>query len=132
MEYKVILNDKKYFVSVNEGIVKCKTMEFSSDTAKGEADKSITYSYVNELPDFEFAEDEKSDKICSPMQGKIIEINVQKGKKVKSGDILAILESMKMGISILAPEDGIVQKVNVEIDEFVTNGQELFEIKNKH
>ena len=47
----------------------------------------------------------------SPMPGTILDVKVQVGAQVKAGDILCILEAMKMENEILAPQDGTVKSV---------------------
>ena len=51
--------------------------------------------------------------IKAPMPGNIIKVNVKAGDSVKKGDILCILEAMKMENEICSPSDGVVAGVNV-------------------
>ncbi len=51
--------------------------------------------------------------IKAPMQGSIIKVNVSAGQSVKKGDVICILEAMKMENEIFAPQDGVVASVNV-------------------
>lgn len=51
--------------------------------------------------------------IKAPMPGTILKVNVTVGQAVKRGDIVAILEAMKMENEIFAPQDGTVASVNV-------------------
>ena len=51
--------------------------------------------------------------ITAPMPGTILKVNVQSGASVKKGDILMVLEAMKMENEICAPADGTVASVNV-------------------
>ena len=53
------------------------------------------------------------EKIVAPMPGTIVGINVTQGQNVKSGDVLLILEAMKMENEIVAPRDGKVVQVIV-------------------
>jgi biotin carboxyl carrier protein len=57
-----------------------------------------------------------------PITGKIIEVNFKVGDGIKEGDILCLLESMKMENPILAPIDGTVTKVGVAADQTVKPG----------
>ena len=61
----------------------------------------------------------------APMAGKIIQILVEPGDTVKAGDILLILEAMKMEQQILAPQDGVVDRVLCQENEQVRAGAEL-------
>ena len=51
--------------------------------------------------------------ITAPMPGTILKVNVQNGASVKKGDVLMILEAMKMENEIMAPADGTVASVSV-------------------
>ena len=51
--------------------------------------------------------------VKAPMPGNIIKVNVKAGDAVKKGDVLCILEAMKMENEICAPADGVVAGVNV-------------------
>ena len=55
-----------------------------------------------------------------PITGRIISINVKVGDEVKEGDILCLLESMKMENPILAPVDGTIAQIGITVDQVVT------------
>ena len=57
--------------------------------------------------------------VKSPMPGTIVDVKVQSGQKVKSGDVLLILEAMKMENEIMAPHDAVVGSI------LVTKGQSV-------
>ena len=58
-----------------------------------------------------------------PLTGRIISVNVKPGDAVKEGDVLCLLESMKMENPILAPADGTVTKVDIKVDQVVKPGE---------
>ena len=58
-----------------------------------------------------------------PLTGKIISVNVTPGNEVKEGDILCLLESMKMENPILAPVDGTITQVKIEVEQIVKPGE---------
>ena len=60
--------------------------------------------------------------LIAPMPGKVIELKVKVGSKVKKGDSLVILEAMKMEHQVSAPEDGKVKEVFVKKGEQLENG----------
>ena len=64
-------------------------------------------------------------KVVSPMPGTILDVKVSVGASVKKGDILMILEAMKMENEIVAPEDGTVAQVNVQKGASVNSGDVL-------
>ena len=57
-----------------------------------------------------------------PITGKIIGVNVSQGSVVKEGDILCLLESMKMENPILAPVGGMVIEINLSSEQVVEAG----------
>ena len=57
-----------------------------------------------------------------PIAGKIVSVNVKEGDGVKEGDVLCVLESMKMENPILAPVNGTVTQVGVTVDQVVKTG----------
>ena len=60
--------------------------------------------------------------VSAPMPGKVLSINVKAGDAVKSGDVLLILEAMKMQNEIMAPADGTVSDVRVSAGQTVATG----------
>ena len=59
------------------------------------------------------------------MPGTILDVKVKAGASVKAGDVLVILEAMKMENEILAPQDGTVASVNVNKGDTVNSGDVL-------
>ncbi len=53
------------------------------------------------------------EKVVSPMPGTILSVNVSEGSQVKAGDVLFILEAMKMENEIVSPKDGSVSQILV-------------------
>ena len=64
-------------------------------------------------------------EITAPMPGTILKVNVKNGDTVKSGDVLMILEAMKMENEIMAPSDGVISSVNVTSGASVEGGTVL-------
>ena len=62
------------------------------------------------------------EKISAPMPGTILAVNVSNGQSVKSGDVLFILEAMKMENEILASCDGTVSSLSVTKGQSVETG----------
>ena len=63
--------------------------------------------------------------INAPMPGTILSVNVKPGQAVKKGDVLVMLEAMKMDNEIMAPTDGTVGAVNVTKGQSVQSGDVL-------
>ena len=68
---------------------------------------------------------EGSETVTAPISGVIQEVNVKPGQTVKKGDVLFVLEAMKMKNNITALHDGKVASVNVNKGDSVTHGQVL-------
>ena len=66
-----------------------------------------------------------SVKVESPMPGKILAVKKSVGDTVKSGDVILILEAMKMDNEIVAPQDGTVASINVSVGDSVESGATL-------
>lgn len=67
--------------------------------------------------------------VTAPMPGKIIKVVAEAGKAVKKGDVIMILEAMKMQNEITAPVDGTVKSINAAADQSVKGGDILAVIK---
>ena len=63
-----------------------------------------------------------------PMPGTIISVNVSVGQQVKLGDVVVVLEAMKMENEIKAPKDGTITSVNVNKGDAVESGTLLVTI----
>jgi biotin carboxyl carrier protein len=70
-------------------------------------------------------------EVRSPMVGQILSIKVAKGKSVKTGDQVLVLEAMKMENIIYAPIDGVVETVAVQVQQTVVRGDLLVTIRPK-
>lgn len=66
-----------------------------------------------------------SVKVNAPMQGKILSVKGAAGQAVKKGDVILILEAMKMENEIVAPQDGTVASINVNKGDTVEAGQTI-------
>jgi len=62
------------------------------------------------------------EKVCAPMPGTILDVKVQNGASVKKGDVLFILEAMKMENEIMAPCSGTVSSVSISKGSAVESG----------
>lgn len=64
-------------------------------------------------------------KVNAPMPGKILKVNAAAGAAVKKGDVLVVLEAMKMENEICAPQDGTVATVECAAGDSVESGKVL-------
>ncbi|MCR2045657.1 biotin/lipoyl-containing protein [Anaerosalibacter massiliensis] len=70
-----------------------------------------------------------AESIEAPMPGTILSINVNEGDEVKAGEVLLILEAMKMENEILSPRDGKVAAMHTEKGASVSTGDKLVSIE---
>mgnify|MGYP001020977182 CR=1 FL=1 len=67
-------------------------------------------------------------KVVAPMSGKILGIKVSPNQAVKKGEVVAVLEAMKMENDIVATEDGTIASINVNVGDSVETNQTLITI----
>lgn len=113
--YKVNVNGTDYVISI----------ELMSDEEAAKAKSAAPAS----APAAPAAAPGEGAEVAAPMQGTILSVNVSNGASVKQGDVLFILEAMKMENEIMAPCDGTVTSVCVSNGESVSNGTVLCTIK---
>lgn len=73
----------------------------------------------------ELAEAAGGDTVAATMPGSMIALEVETGQKVETGQILVVIESMKMETTFTAPRDGIVQAIHVGVGESFDKGAAL-------
>jgi 3-methylcrotonyl-CoA carboxylase alpha subunit len=69
------------------------------------------------------------ESLTAPMPATVIQINVSPGAEVKRGDILLLLEAMKMELPLRAPADGRVTAIQCEAGQLVQPGATLIELE---
>lgn len=99
--YKINVNGKSYEVEV----------------------ESISEQKSIHQPQVEVQKNEATTNILAPMQGKITTLNVKVGNIVKKGDVLMILEAMKLENDILCPVDGYVRQLLIKENQKVDINQ---------
>jgi len=71
----------------------------------------------------------KASNIKAPMPGMILRVLVNTGERIKKGDVVLILEAMKMENSIKAPHDGIIKEIKIQKGQIVEKNQELIALE---
>ena len=70
-----------------------------------------------------------SNEVSAPMPGTILQIKVTEGQSVKAGDVLCILEAMKMENEIVSPRDGVIASVHVRKGDTVDSGTPMVSLQ---
>lgn len=115
MKYVVTLNGKNYEVEVNE----CEAVVTNvSDAVAAPAPAPVAAPAAPAAPAAAPAPtaapvSADGTKVLAPMPGAILNVNVSVGASVKAGDVLMVLEAMKMENDIVAPCDGVVKQIPV-------------------
>jgi biotin carboxyl carrier protein len=65
--------------------------------------------------------------LAAPMPATVVAINVTPGQAVKAGDVLVVLEAMKMELAVTAPHDGRIRSIVCHVGELVQPGVPLVE-----
>ncbi len=69
------------------------------------------------------------DFITSPLPGKIISVNVKPGQKIKKGDLLLVIEAMKMENEVFASHETAVKEIYVKAGDLVETNQKLIKME---
>jgi len=124
MKYKVTLNGKIYEVEVENGeAMLLDEYEAKAPTVAAAPTPSapVAAAPAAAAPTATAA----GEQVLAPMPGNILRVEVTQGQAVKAGDILIILEAMKMENEIMAPRDGVVAQVIATKGSVVNTGDAL-------
>jgi len=112
MKYVVTLNGKNYEVEVNETEAVLVSVSDAATVAAPVAAPAAPVA-APATPAAAPAVSAEGTTIPSPMPGTILSVSVSVGQTIKSGDVLMVLEAMKMENDIVAPCDGTVKQLFV-------------------
>lgn len=120
--YTITVNGKVYEVTVEEG--------FTGQRENSGISSASTAAPKSAAPVKEPAAAPKAAaagavKITAPMPGKILDVKISVGQAIKKGDVVMILEAMKMENEIVAPQDGTVASVQAAAGSAVEAGDTL-------
>lgn len=122
MKYEVVLNHKKYEIEVDECSVALKSVSnVAPAPVAAPAPAAVPAAPAAPAP----VASAEGTSVVSPMPGSILAVNVSQGQSVRAGEVLLVLEAMKMENDIVAPSDGIVKQVLVAKGTTVETDQVL-------
>jgi biotin carboxyl carrier protein len=114
--YKIKVNEKVYLVEVEE-----------VGNAEGrEPQKGADKGTVNET-----APAANEERIESPMQGTIFAIKVSAGEPVRKGQVVAVLDAMKMENDLVSPVDGTISNIYLKVGDIVDSGALIMTVRTK-
>lgn len=132
-QYKITVNGKLYDVSVEEvgeilgGVQASKTISTFVNTDNANTNNNNEKQISDKLQD-SIPIDENAISIKAPMPGTILSFNVSVGDTVSEGQVLAILEAMKMENELVSPASGKVKSIHVEKGSSVVENQIILQI----
>lgn len=126
-QYKITVNGKTYDVSVEEirPVDSHKTVSTIVNTPVNTAKPAAASKPAAPAVPI----DENAISVKATMPGTILSFSVAVGDKVQEGQVVAILEAMKMENEITAPASGEVKSIHVEKGSSVVEGQVILQIK---
>lgn len=108
-KYKVTINGKVYEVEVEK-------MEGTTTPSAAPAPTPASSAATG-------------DTLKAPIQGTVLKINVKPGQSVSAGEVVCVIEAMKLENDIVSDRDGVIGEVFVREKDTVDNGQELISFR---
>ena len=109
--YTITVNGKAYAVTVEEGAVSGIAAAPAAPAAPAPAAAPAGAA--------------GSVSVSAPMPGKVVAVKAAVGQAVKKGDVILVLEAMKMENDIVAPQDGTIASINASTGDSVESGAVL-------
>ncbi|QZT38326.1 biotin/lipoyl-binding protein [Halosquirtibacter xylanolyticus] len=140
-KFKFTINGSKYNVSIKDLEGNIANIEVNGTPYEVEIDQEVKVqktprlvrkSVVNTINDSAILKKNTTVsgyKVEAPLPGNIFKLKVKEGDNVKKGDVLIILEAMKMENNILSEKDGVVSKIHVNEGDAVLQNDVILEIQ---
>lgn len=124
---------KKYEIEINNEVYRVTVKELPADTdmttpAQATPEQATPAAKPTPVTQPAQATSASGTEVKAPMSGTIYKVVVSPGQAVSKGDVLIILEAMKMENEIVAPRDGVVGEIHVSPNESVQSDQLLLTI----
>jgi pyruvate carboxylase subunit B len=122
------LGDDKFFAQISAG---------DDENAKVSINGGEFQMFRNDLLDTELSAGSGDDSldagnvIASPIPGKVFKINIKEGKEIKKGDVVVVIDAMKMENNITSKRDAVVKKILVNLNEMVEVNTALVELEEE-
>ena len=132
MIYKVTLNGKVYEVEVEKGeaVIQAEyEAALPAAPAAAAPAPAAAAAPAPAAPASAPAAQAGAGTVPSPLPGNINEVRFSAGQTVKAGDVVIILEAMKMENEIVAPKAGTLTKIHVQKGAVVNTGDHLFDVE---
>ncbi len=114
-EYTVTVNGKKYAIALDNGKATVNGKEYDFNVKEGIDAKAS-------------ASDGEGTPVKAALPGNVLKVLVTEGDSIEEGDVLAVVEAMKMETEIKSPVSGTVKSVDIEVGNKVQTGQVLVTI----
>lgn len=126
-QYHLIYNDQSYNVDIIKFNHAEKTMVIKINSVRYSLELKDKYDELLHSLGMDTVVSAKINQIKAPMPGMVLNILVHEGNEVKKGDVLLVLEAMKMENMLKSPTDGIIKKIAVQKGNAVEKNQLLIQ-----
>lgn len=127
--FHVLHNHKSYEVTIKSGDLNKKSYRLMVNNREYDVNIQDHLDQLIKSMGFQVGSSKHINQIKAPMPGLILDIPVNSGEEIKEGELLLILEAMKMENSIVSPINGRIKNVSVEKGTTVTKNQLLIEFE---
>jgi len=117
MKYVVTINDKSYEVEVEKGVAQ--VLNITNVAPQAPVTVAMATPVATDVT-------QAGDVIASPMPGVIVAVKKSVGNSIKKGEVIIILEAMKMENEIIAAKDGVISQIITVKGATVNTGDPLF------
>lgn len=126
-QYHLIYNHQSYNIDVMKLNTAEKSMVLKINSVKYTIELKDKYDELLHSLGMDKAVSNKINQVKAPMPGMVLNILVAEGNEVKKGDVLLVLEAMKMENMLKSPTDGIIKKIAIQKGNAVEKNQLLIQ-----